>query len=613
MLFFNDKTYEQFAIDQKNEEQKINRGRLQIVSHEDPYLFLVHFFSCLALNKIPLLLSAKLPELIQKEIQYEMDRALLNITFIEPVVIFLSSGTTGKKKGIIHLKSTLEKSAQKFINFFQARPSEKYYLNLPLNHVGGMMLALRAYYSQGHILTDLKNPIDYLSLVPLTYERMDKKILAEAKAILIGGAALKKEIRESHIYETYGMTETASFVTLNGVPMEGDQLKLDEDNRILIDSECLALGVVENGYYRLLERPYRTNDIGYKNSQSHICFLERADRVINSGGEKISLNEVERVIKEYIPAAIFYLIGVPDFKWGEKLVMITPDRTINQEELFLVLRKKLHPYALIKNIIVDPLLNIAGLKPAYEDLVAIYSRQLFSYTTTPSHHPLLFVFHGFMESSHDWEFLAKEFKHNFQVVLVDLPGHGKTRSDSFANTDDMFFKLKLFIQSFQRRDYHFLGYSMGGRVALQLSMTENPLSLILISTSMGLNSEEEKKQRLERDLALTIEDGKKFLDQWYEQELFGDYKKSSNYNNDMTSKLQHGVPYQWKQSLTLLSPGLFPTKNQNFKNLKIIPIQINGELDFKYNCKEAIILKKAYHNLHKTHSTDLIDLLKSLF
>ncbi len=123
---------------------------------------------------------------------------------------------------------------------------------------------------------------------------------------------------------------------------------------------------------------------------------------------------------------------------------------------------------------------------------------------------MLVVFlHGWLGCRNDWDEVIKHLP--FPCLTFDLPGHGNSPIDF-----DLFAEMK------KLPPFHLVGYSLGGRVALQYpGLTE---SLTLLSTHLGLQTEEEKIERLKNDqilakkiLSMPIDE---FLQQWYDQPLF---------------------------------------------------------------------------------------------
>ena len=140
----------------------------------------------------------------------------------------------------------------------------------------------------------------YSSVVPAQLNRLaaaavsDDFVLKQLRsfdAILVGGqapdAAALEKLRSLgvRLIVTYGMTETCGGCVYDGVALPGVTLKISPEGRISIGGETLANGSLQP---RLI-----TNDLGQLNADARLTVLGRADRVINSGGLKLSLDAVE--------------------------------------------------------------------------------------------------------------------------------------------------------------------------------------------------------------------------------------------------------------------------------------------------------------------------------
>ncbi|MDL1895829.1 alpha/beta fold hydrolase [Anaerolineae bacterium CFX7] len=84
--------------------------------------------------------------------------------------------------------------------------------------------------------------------------------------------------------------------------------------------------------------------------------------------------------------------------------------------------------------------------------------------------PLLFI-HGLGSSARDWEFQVAEFARTYQVIVLDLRGHGK--SDKPAGP----YSMALFAQDIAEllkalgiSQAHVVGLSLGGGIAFQLAV-----------------------------------------------------------------------------------------------------------------------------------------------
>jgi 2-succinyl-6-hydroxy-2,4-cyclohexadiene-1-carboxylate synthase len=125
---------------------------------------------------------------------------------------------------------------------------------------------------------------------------------------------------------------------------------------------------------------------------------------------------------------------------------------------------------------------------------------------------MIVFIHGFLGTKEDWQTVCSYLK--MPTKLIELPGHGSTPIDV-----DIYDELKTL------PPFHLVGYSMGGRVAL--NYPGKTLSLSLISTHPGLKTEEERILRLRSDLAFSIEMLKKpfdeIIERWYQQPLLSTY------------------------------------------------------------------------------------------
>ena len=127
--------------------------------------------------------------------------------------------------------------------------------------------------------------------------------------------------------------------------------------------------------------------------------------------------------------------------------------------------------------------------------------------------PLLLL-HGFTGRGSGWGAHATAFVRRFRVIVVDLPGHGRTgtpedprRASVERSADD----LAAILDRFAAAPAHVLGYSLGARIALRLAVA-HPRSvrrLVLESPSAGIADaaarrtraadDEARARRLERD------------------------------------------------------------------------------------------------------------------
>ena len=83
--------------------------------------------------------------------------------------------------------------------------------------------------------------------------------------------------------------------------------------------------------------------------------------------------------------------------------------------------------------------------------------------------PVLFILHGLFGSLRNWQTLAKRYSEKFTVISVDARNHGRSfHSDemSYAAMADDLEQLAGYLNINQ---YHLLGHSMGGKVAIRVA------------------------------------------------------------------------------------------------------------------------------------------------
>jgi 2-succinyl-6-hydroxy-2,4-cyclohexadiene-1-carboxylate synthase len=161
------------------------------------------------------------------------------------------------------------------------------------------------------------------------------------------------------------------------------------------------------------------------------------------------------------------------------------------------------------------------------------------HTPTPFHHttlgdpaaPTLVFLHGFLGRGTDWLPIATPLSAHFHCVLLDLPGHGKTRVAPHHTLASLAADLAHTLRAIGTTPHACIGYSMGGRLALQLALDfpSRIPNLILESASPGLESEDDRAQRRRHDdrLAQRLDcigadraRFRRFLRDWYAQPLF---------------------------------------------------------------------------------------------
>lgn len=185
----------------------------------------------------------------------------------------------------------------------------------------------------------------YVSLVPTQLRRIVGDPLAAPSlsvfdAILVGGAAFRREDAPFNVVETYGSTETAGGCVYDGRPLSGVDLALDADGRILVSGPVLFDGYADESddgtELREGARWLRMPDEG-ELADGKLSVLGRLDDVIVTGAFKVHPAVVERFLLALPSVAEAAVVGIPDEEWGERvvaLVVLAPGIEALEEDAF---------------------------------------------------------------------------------------------------------------------------------------------------------------------------------------------------------------------------------------------------------------------------------------
>jgi O-succinylbenzoic acid--CoA ligase len=195
-------------------------------------------------------------------------------------------------------------------------------------------------------VASMEHPVRYTALVPAQLSRLVdeaeaddhlRRALAGFARILVGGQATPAVLIERatalgwHLTRTYGSSETCGGVVYDGVPIGQTELRII-DGRVdlggptlaeyyLDDPERTAAAFVEHDEARW----YRTDDAG-EIENGVLRITGRLDDMIVTGGLKVRLGDVERIVREQPGLADAVVVAGHDPEWGEVPVVVTTAR-----------------------------------------------------------------------------------------------------------------------------------------------------------------------------------------------------------------------------------------------------------------------------------------------
>ncbi|WP_348633895.1 2-succinyl-6-hydroxy-2,4-cyclohexadiene-1-carboxylate synthase [Shewanella sp. WXL01] len=163
------------------------------------------------------------------------------------------------------------------------------------------------------------------------------------------------------------------------------------------------------------------------------------------------------------------------------------------------------------------------------------------------HLPKLVLVHGFLGAKEDWLACMPILSQQFHCICVDLPGHGQSRAQlPTPGLEAAAQAIIATLSSLQCHQFHLVGYSLGGRIALHIAklFPHKLLSLTLESAHPGLTDDKQRDERLNADKQWAEKLQRlpivQFLQLWYQRGVFSDLTedevakliaKRSNNNN----------------------------------------------------------------------------------
>ena len=256
------------------------------------------------------------------------------------VVLVHTSGSTGKPKPMWVEKRMMEASARITCDFLGLEAGDTALLSMPLDYIAGKMVVVRSLVRNmklidvkpsGHPLSDVDDAVTFAAMVPMqVYNSLrvpkERDKLREIKHLIIGGGAIDDSLANelktfpNAVWITYGMTETLSHIALRRLsgdeasdwytPIDTVHVSLNSEGCLVIDAPQVCKSVLT------------TNDVAEMAPDGcRFRIIGRKDNIIDSGGIKIQIEEVERALKPFIHVP-YMITKQTDEKFGEIVVLL---------------------------------------------------------------------------------------------------------------------------------------------------------------------------------------------------------------------------------------------------------------------------------------------------
>lgn len=205
--------------------------------------------------------------------------------------------------------------------------------------------------------------------------------------------------------------------------------------------------------------------------------------------------------------------------------------------------------------------------------------------------PILAI-HGFTGSISTWDSFSGAARSEYSVISLDLPGHGASdapESPELYSMESTVRALAELLDSLSLQRVHWLGYSMGGRIALAAAILlgKRTLSVTLESASPGLPTPDERAARKHSDGVLAdkieAEGMRAFVDYWESLPLWASQVRLPETARQKL-RLQRLAcsPVGLANSLRGIGIGAQPSFHDLLPGLRVPTLLIAGEDDEKF-------------------------------
>lgn len=333
--------------------------------------------------------------------------------------LLYTSGTTGKPKGVLlsHQAINFQRLCEELDGRLEWRADDILLMAMPNFHLLGLNNSLMALYRGCTIallpawdttqaLRAFRNERPTITaLVPTAIQMLldhpDARpdTFTSLRLIIYGGSSIGKETLRRALDEMkcefaqhYGITETSGPVMMLGP----DQHRVDEEDKLkscgrpfplmqvrIVDASGTEVetGVIGElmirtpalfeGYWKnprataeaLDGAWYRSGDAGYRDADGLFYVVDRIKDMIVTGGENVYSSEVEQALAKHGSVNAVAAVGVPDPRWGDKVVAVVVLRAGAQataEELIAHCRTLIAGFKVPKEIHFAASLPLSG-------------------------------------------------------------------------------------------------------------------------------------------------------------------------------------------------------------------------------------------------------------
>ncbi len=271
----------------------------------------------------------------------------------QPTTVIFTSGSTGTPKAVALPYRAHVYSAEGVNAAVELRAGDRWLLDLPLYHVGGLAIWYRCLMARATVV--LRDPAEDRLVVlrssAITHASMVAAQLrwvldaglsppATLRHVLLGGSAIARSLLGAAkaagwpVHTSYGMTEMASTITMTpthpephhgaGQPLAHRQIVVGLDGRLGIGGRTAMLGFIEEGQLvPTLDAGgiWWTRDLGTIDKEGNVHITGRIDNMFISGGENVQPEHIEQAVLALDGMRRAVVVPVSDVTWGARPVV----------------------------------------------------------------------------------------------------------------------------------------------------------------------------------------------------------------------------------------------------------------------------------------------------
>ncbi len=320
----------------------------------------------------------------------------------DPVFIMYTSGTTGLPKGVVHTHNTVLWAAVNMDVTCDFRCDDRFFIPLPLFHVGALMPSIMAVYS-GITIISMKTFDPSLTWKTIEKERVTNSLMVPTIAAFmlqvpekdtcdhsslrwaqIAGAPVPVSLLEVYakmgigLEQLFGLTEACGpgcqltgddvprkpgsagkgflFVECRVVDLNDNDVPANEPGELILSGKNIMKeywNLPEETASTLVDGWLHTGDVATMDEEGFIYIVDRIKDMVISGGENIYPAEIEKVLAGMTEINQVAVIGVPDQKWGEvpAAVVVPNEPGLEEKDVLDYCEGKIARYKMPKSVV----------------------------------------------------------------------------------------------------------------------------------------------------------------------------------------------------------------------------------------------------------------------